>query len=101
MLAGLMQGRNPMPDLAALFQGRNPFEDLYLVLEDVVPNVKQPQKSQVTLLILVNPLVGFMWLGGFLVGLGGAITLLPARKKQRVVAVAPETSRFVPEEASA
>lgn len=101
MLAGLMQGRNPMPDVAALFQGRNPFEDLYLVLEDVVPNVKQPQKSQVTLLILVNPLVGFMWLGGFLVGLGGAITLLPARKKQRVMAMAPETSCLVPEEASA
>jgi cytochrome c-type biogenesis protein CcmF len=81
---GLLQGRNPIPDLADLLHGRNPFEDLYVVLEDVRANPAHPSQSTATFLVLVNPMIGAIWLGGFSVGLGGCLALLPTRRRRRV-----------------
>jgi cytochrome c-type biogenesis protein CcmF len=92
ILIGLLTGRSPLPDLAQLTQGRNPFEDLYLVLESVNgvnANHFNARAGSITLLVLVNPMVGFIWLGGFTMGLGGFLAVLPARKRRRVVVTAP------------
>jgi cytochrome c-type biogenesis protein CcmF len=88
MLTGLLQGRSPLPDLGQVFQGRNPFEDLYVVLNSVSTTPSGPVSIQV----LVNPMIGFIWLGGFVVGLGGIVALLPARRR-RTRAELPERSR--------
>ena len=99
--AGLLTGRNPLPDLAQLFAGRNPFEDLYVVLEAVDTGNANTHRVDrpVTIQVLVNPLVSFIWLGGFVVGLGGFCALLPARRRRRVAVAVPETVRSQPEEA--
>ena len=89
---GVLLGRNPLPDLAQLLHGRNPFEDLYLVLEAIdVQNANQHNPNRaVTLQVLVNPMVGFIWLGGFVVGLGGCFALLPVRRRRRAAAPVAE-----------
>lgn len=104
MIYGTLQGRNPLPDLAPLLQGRNPFEDVYLVIE-AVNNVNPShfdarRDGTVTLQVLINPMVGFIWLGGLVIGLGGMFSLLPARRRQRVAAEQPEPARLQPEEAT-
>jgi len=101
MATGLLQGHSPLPDLAQLVSGRNPFEDLYIMLEAVDTGnagVHRANRS-VTIQAMVNPMVGFIWLGGFVVGLGGFCALLPARRRRRVTAVATEAIRIQPEEA--
>lgn len=88
MVYGLFQGRSPLSDLSQLAHGRNPFEDLYVVLEAVDAqnaSTHNPNRA-VTLQVLVNPMVGFIWLGGLVVGLGGVFALFPARRRRRVVA---------------
>lgn len=89
MLLGLLQGRSPLPDLAQALNGRNPFEDLYIVLEAIGPNTHHPTA---TLQVMVNPMVGFIWLGGGIVGLGGLLALLPAARRRRVTVEIPERS---------
>jgi cytochrome c-type biogenesis protein CcmF len=84
LVAVLLSGRNPLPDLAALLQGRNPFEDLYFVLQGVSANMKHPASSPATIQVFVNPMVGFIWLGGMIIGLGGFAALLPATRRRRV-----------------
>ena len=102
MLLGLFDGSNPLPDLSGIFQGQNPFEDVYVVL-DAYP---QTAGGAATFLVLVNPMVGFIWLGGLLLGLGGLIALVPARRKKRAASPAAEPVRQVasaatrPEEAA-
>jgi cytochrome c-type biogenesis protein CcmF len=97
MALGLVRGRSPLPDLAQLFRGRNPFEDLYVVLVSVnnvnANNFSAPRSGSVTLQVLVNPMVGFIWLGGALVGLGGLLALLPGRRRRRATASSPVVRR--------
>jgi hypothetical protein len=100
MLAGLPAGRNPLPDLAALLSGQNPFEDLYFVLQDVKANMKHPASSPATIQVFVNPMVGFIWLGGMVMGLGGITALLPAARRRRAPVAAPHPIAL-PEEVTA
>jgi cytochrome c-type biogenesis protein CcmF len=99
MIAGLVQGRNPLPDLAQLLHGRNPFEDLYIVLQSVNADMKHPARSSVTIQVLVNPMVGFIWLGGVVLGLGGLFALVPVRRRRRVTQEEMVPAPAVPEQA--
>jgi cytochrome c-type biogenesis protein CcmF len=101
MLLGVLQGHNPLPDLADVLHGRNPFEDLYVVLENIQPDQAHPQESTATFLVLVNPMIGAVWLGGFSIGLGGFLALLPPRRRRRVTAEATNSIRLTSEEATA
>jgi cytochrome c-type biogenesis protein CcmF len=120
LATGLFAGRNPLPDLSQLLHGRNPFEDLYLVLEAVdARNANQhPQRvpgasprpaeanRSITLLVLINPMVGFIWFGGLVVGLGGVLSLLPVRRRQRTTVSSVEVEgvinrQLLPEEVTA
>jgi cytochrome c-type biogenesis protein CcmF len=103
MVSGLLQGRNPLPEIGQLSQGRNPFEDLYVVLQgiDTQNAGKHNAHRAVLLQVMVNPMVGFIWLGGILVGLGGVAALLPTRQRRRVRAAAPEVVRVHAEEVTA
>jgi cytochrome c-type biogenesis protein CcmF len=96
MLLGVLHGRSPLLDLAQLAHGRNPFEDLYLVLTAVGTT---PANRTATVLVLVNPLVGLIWLGGMVLGLGGAYALTPALRRRRAPAVVAEPARLAVEEA--
>jgi cytochrome c-type biogenesis protein CcmF len=89
LVTGIFSGRNPLDDLGQLFAGRNPFEDLYIVLEAPGPKVSSPSTIQV----LVNPMVGFIWLGGLVMGLGGVLALLPARRRRRTAAAEARPER--------
>jgi cytochrome c-type biogenesis protein CcmF len=98
MVTGLFNGRDPLPDLAQLSQGRNPVEDFYLVLEAIGTN---PHHRTITLQVLVNPLVGLIWLGGVVMGLGGIFALTPAPRRRKVTVEAREPVRLAPEEVTA
>lgn len=100
MAAGLLSGRNPLPDLAALLRGQNPFEDLYFVLQGVNADMKHPARSAATIQVFVNPMVGFIWLGGIVVGLGGVAALLPAARRRRAPVAALQPA-MRPEEVTA
>jgi len=89
MLMALLSGSSPWPDLGEIFQGHNPFEDVYVVLDAYTSSPNGPG----TLLVFVNPMVGFIWLGGALLGLGGLIALVPARRRRRAVDTAAEPQR--------
>lgn len=103
MVTGVVQGRNPLPELAQLVHGRNPFEDLYVVLQgiDTQNAGKHNSRRAILLQVMVNPMVGFIWMGGFLLGLGGVSALLPARQRRRVSAVVAEPIRVHAEEVTA
>ncbi len=98
MIVGILHGRSPLPDLAQLAKGRNPFEDLYIVLQAVGGN---PKHRTATLQVIVTPMVGFIWFGGFIVGVGGFVALLSGRRRRRVPLEMPEPARAQPEEATA
>lgn len=102
MVTGLLNGQNPLPDVAQLFQGRNPFEDLYIVLQafDGTNANHHNANRRIVIQVLVNPMVGLIWLGGFLVGMGGVIALVPARRRRRVSVLVPEPVRLQAEEAT-
>jgi hypothetical protein len=97
MILGLTRGTSPVPDLTQIVQGRNPFEDLYLVplaINHVNANTfKSSSSGSVTVQVLVNPLVGFIWSGGVVVGFGGFLALLPGRRRRHVRALAPAVQR--------
>lgn len=103
MLYGVLEGKTPFSDLGQLLQGRNPFEDLYLVLVAVDgQNANRHLANRsITLQALVNPMVGLIWLGGLIVGLGGFLALLPARRRRKVASAVPEAVRLPPQEATA
>jgi cytochrome c-type biogenesis protein CcmF len=103
MVYGLLQGRNPLPALAPILRGQNPFEDLYLVLQAVdTGNASQHRVNRwVTLQVLVNPMVDFIWMGGFVMGLGGLFALLPVRRRRALSALIPEPVALQPEEVTA
>ncbi len=104
MFTGLLSGRNPVPELAQLAHGRNPFEDVYLVLQAYdhvrASNLNDP-RATATLQVLINPMVGFIWLGGLVVGLGGLFALVPSRRRRPATVESPEWIRapVQPEEA--
>jgi cytochrome c-type biogenesis protein CcmF len=100
ILSGTVEGRSPLPALGALFHGENPFEDVYVVLQGIDAQHAGQHNADRTVLVqvLVNPLVGLIWLGGMLLGLGGMAALVPARKRRRVTETAPERLRGVQRE---
>src|SRR5579884_247007 len=73
---------SPLSDGEQLLRGRNPFEDLYLVLQGFTVNRRHPARSAVALQVYVNPLVGCIWLGGGVMGIGGLLAMLPARRRR-------------------
>jgi cytochrome c-type biogenesis protein CcmF len=50
-------------------------EDLYLILS----GFSELDRNQATLKVLVRPLVIWIWIGGFVIALGTAVTLLPMK----------------------
>jgi cytochrome c-type biogenesis protein CcmF len=103
MVKGIAQGKNPLPELVQLFQGRNPFEDLYVVLQgiDTVNAGQHNADRTIILQVMVNPMVGFIWIGGILVGLGGVGALVPSRQRRQIPSLASEPVRVHPEEVTA
>lgn len=75
-------GGSPLSDLRQLAAGNNPFEDLYITLQGFTVDRRRPARSTVALQVYVNPLVGCIWLGGGVMGIGGLLALLPARRKR-------------------
>lgn len=59
-------------------------EDLYLILGDVAAD-----GAHVTLRVLVNPLVAWIWIGGLVLSLGTLLAVLPERRPAPVPARAP------------
>ncbi len=55
-------------------------EDLYVILAGY-------DENSATFIILVNPLVIWLWIGGGIMGFGTCIVMLPARRRQRATAV--------------
>jgi cytochrome c-type biogenesis protein CcmF len=56
-------------------------EDLYLVLGSF-----DPESKLITLLAYVNPLVAWLWIGGFILAAGTAITMWPSAAERKAVA---------------
>lgn len=94
LITGLLHGRSPLPDLGQLLHGNNPFEDVYVQLgkPPTHPNGPAP------ILLLINPMIGFIWLGGLITGIGGLFALMPARRRRRVAALETEPVRLRAEE---
>ena len=65
-------------------------EDLYVTLQSY-----DPATSTVTLHVLVNPLVVWIWLGGAVVGIGAVFAIWPDRR--RVAVAAPARASDAPE----
>jgi cytochrome c-type biogenesis protein CcmF len=59
-------------------------EDLYLILAG------WDEKNEATFKVYVNPLIGWLWWGGFIMLFGGLIVLSPDPKRQPAVSIAPE-----------
>lgn len=100
-LSGLFSARSPVTDLVQVIHGRNPVEDLYLMLQAVDTSHANQHNAHrsVTVLAVVSPLVGLIWLGGFIVGLGGCFALMPPRRRRRLASATMEMARPRPEEA--
>jgi cytochrome c-type biogenesis protein CcmF len=60
-------------------------EDLYLVLGSY-----DPASKLVTILAYVNPLVGWIWIGGFILAIGTAVTMWPSAAERRAPAYSIE-----------
>jgi cytochrome c biogenesis factor len=73
-----------------------PYEDFYLILADTDLNrvvaANDPAGQTATFTILIKPLVGLIWAGGFLLTIGSLIGLWPSTERVR----APSTSRRPP-----
>jgi cytochrome c-type biogenesis protein CcmF len=68
-------------------------EDLYVTLL-----ASDPATGAVTLHLFVNPLVVWIWIGGAIVGLGGAFAIWPERRVSRVTAEQPRRAAVAPVE---
>jgi cytochrome c biogenesis factor len=73
---------------------------LYIVLQGIDTANANAHNANRTVIVqvLVNPMVGFIWLGGIVIGLGGFAALVPARRRRRVAVTAAEPVRLQPEE---
>ena len=58
-------------------------EDLYVTLL-----AYDPDTGSATLRVFVNPLVGWIWLGGAIVALGAVFAIWPERRRRAAVAAA-------------
>ena len=62
-------------------------EDLYLILESVSDLngafMNDPEAQRATFEVQVNILVGWIWYGGFVITIGGVITMWPSRGSQK------------------
>ena len=62
-------------------------EDLYLILESVSDLngafMNDPEAQRATFEVQVNILVGWIWYGGFIITIGGVITMWPSRGSQK------------------
>ena len=61
-------------------------EDLYLSVHNI-----DPDAGTVGLLVLVNPMVGWIWIATAIMALGGLVALIPARRAETVSVPAPLT----------
>ena len=55
-------------------------EDLYLSIHNI-----DPESGTVGLLILVTPMVGWIWIATAVMALGGLVALVPSRRKEALV----------------
>jgi cytochrome c-type biogenesis protein CcmF len=62
-------------------------EDLYVSLHNI-----DTESKTVGLLLLVNPMVGWIWIATAVTALGGVIALLPSARRRAVVAEAADAS---------
>ena len=62
-------------------------EDLYIILESVSDLngafMNDPEAQRATFEVQVNILVGWIWYGGFVITIGGVITMWPSRGSQK------------------
>ncbi len=65
-----------------------PDKDLYLTLLSF-----EQDGSSATLRAVVEPLVGWIWIGGFIVGLGALVSGWPARRRRRIAPRLPQRQR--------
>ncbi len=63
-------------------------DDLYLVLGSF-----DKDSGLITLLAYVNPLVSWIWIGGFIMAIGTGIAMWPAAAERRAYAFAPDAAR--------
>jgi cytochrome c-type biogenesis protein CcmF len=75
-------GRQEPTTTVAIREGLR--EDFYVILGDVAPD-----GSRVTLRLLVNPLVAWIWIGGVVLSLGTLLSVWPERRPAYAVAGAP------------
>jgi cytochrome c-type biogenesis protein CcmF len=89
-ITGLAAGKSFHPNeqqpIAQVGIRSTPWEDLYITLGGV-----EPDGSAVTLKVMVNPMVMWIWLGGLIISLGALITLIPSRSGKT-----PATAAVVP-----
>ena len=67
------------PDVKTTLTG-----DLYLSIMNI-----DPASQTVGLLMMINPMVGWIWIATGMMGLGGLVALIPARRRSDVMAMKP------------
>jgi cytochrome c-type biogenesis protein CcmF len=74
LAAGKSFHPNEQQPIAQVGIRSTPWEDLYLTLGGV-----EPDGSAVTLKVMINPMVMWIWLGGLIITFGALITIIPSR----------------------
>ena len=74
LTAGKSFHPNEQQPIAQVGIRSTPWEDLYIILGGV-----EPDGSAVTLKVMVNPMVMWIWLGGLIITFGALITIIPSR----------------------
>jgi cytochrome c-type biogenesis protein CcmF len=67
------------PDVKTTFTG-----DLYLSIMNI-----DPATQTVGLLMMINPMVGWIWIATGMMGLGGLVALIPTRRRREVMSMTP------------
>jgi cytochrome c-type biogenesis protein CcmF len=81
------RGNEPVPTPSVR---ERPGGDLYISLQSF-----QRDGSSVTLGVIIEPLVGFIWLGGFIVAFGALVSLLKPRKRAALQKIGTMTEESV------
>jgi len=71
-------------------------EDLYLSIHNI-----DPEAGSVGLLVLVNPMVGWIWIATAVIAIGGVLALIPASRRAPVPSAAALPEVVQPERLSA
>jgi cytochrome c biogenesis factor len=61
--------------------------DLYLSVMNI-----DPQTQTLGLHAMINPMIGWIWIATFIMGLGGVIGLVPTRRRREEVAPASDAA---------